>query len=466
MPLRDIAVTALVLFSLPLILRKPFFGILVWTWLSLMNPHKLCWGFAWGWPFAQIVALTLFASLLISKDENKKIPWSAISITLAVFWGWLLLSTFFAFYPDLAWKQWDKVWKIMLMTFVTMTLLTTKTRIHAIAWVMMLSIGFYGVKGGIFTLTHGGSERVLGPFGTFIGGNNEIGLAMIMVVPLIRYIQLTAQNFWLKVAMGVCMGLTFVSILGTQSRGAFVGLSFMALYLFMKSRKKLLLSVFMVLTLSTAYTFMPASWHERMATIKTYQEDKSAMGRIEAWKTSIYVALDHPLVGGGFEALRDGRTYMLYLPGYKRGDKTADAHSIYFEVLVEHGFVGLFLFLALGYFGLQTCRSIVRQTREIPELFWMRDLASMLHVSMIGYAASGAFLGLALFDFYYTILGVVTGLYYLLKKYQNLLETKELHTEEAYQEAMSKITGIAPQISGIPPTRQQETKKIRVKKMV
>jgi probable O-glycosylation ligase (exosortase A-associated) len=426
MPIRDITVTAIVLFCLPLILRKPFIGILVWTWLGLMNPHKLCWDFAWGWPFSQLVALTLFASLVINREEQKQIPWSPLTIMLAVFWAWMLFTSFFAFYPELAWDQWGKVWKIMLMTFVTMMLLTTKERIISIVWVMMISIALYGVKGGIFTITTGGGERVLGPYGSFLGGNNEVGLAMIMVVPLIRYIQLTVKNFWLKFLMGIAMALTFVSILGTHSRGALVGLAIMAIYLFLKSRKKLLLLVVMGLSLPAAYTFMPEKWHDRMATIQTYQEDSSAMGRISAWQTAINVALDRPMVGGGFDALGKAGTYVRYSPDFTPGDKTADAHSIYFEILVEHGFAGLFLFLSIGFIAIMTSRSIVKQTRKIPELFWMRDLASMIHVGLIGYAASGAFLGLAYFDFYYTLLAVLASLSLLLKKYQQETTSGEM----------------------------------------
>lgn len=437
MPIRDIIVTAMVLISLPLILRKPFFGILVWTWLGLMNPHKLCWDFAWGWPFAQIVALTLFASLLTNTQENKQIPWTPISIALAVFWAWVLFTTFFSFYPELAWEQWSKVWKILLMVFVTMMLLTSKERINAIVWVMMLSIGFYGIKGGIFTITTGGSQRVLGPLGSFLGGNNEVGLAMIMVVPLMRYVQLTTQKNWLKLAMTASIALTFVSILGTQSRGAFVGFAILALYLLIKSRKKFFLLIFLVLSVPMAYTFMPVSWHERMATIQTYEEDRSAMGRLAAWRTATYVALAHPMVGGGFEALGKAGTYVEYLPGFEPGHSTSDAHSIYFEVLGEHGFAGLFLFLSIGYFGLRTCRSIVRQTRNIPELFWMRDLASMIHVSLVGFAASGAFLGLAYFDFYYTLLAVLVSLSHLLKKYK---ESGVLYKTHTGQEKSKSIT--------------------------
>jgi hypothetical protein len=93
-------------------------------------------------------------------------------------------------------------------------------------------------------------------------------------------------------------------------------------------------------------------------------------------------------------------------------------HSIYFEALGEHGFVGLGLFLLLGYLGLHTARKIVSQTAKDARLYWMRDLASMIHVSLIGYAASGAFLGLAYFDFYYTLLATLVGLQFLLHKYQ------------------------------------------------
>ena len=58
----------------------------------------------------------------------------------------------------------------------------------------MLSLGFYGVKGGIFTIVNGGVYRVQGPLGTFIGGNNEMALALVMTMPLMRYLQLQEQQ--------------------------------------------------------------------------------------------------------------------------------------------------------------------------------------------------------------------------------------------------------------------------------
>jgi len=411
--MRDIVVTLAVFLGVALTLRKPFMGVLTWTWLGLMNPHMLCWSFALGQPFAQVVALTTLTSILASK-EQKRIPWYPLSRTLVIWWGWMFVTTFFAFNQSLAWNQWDKVWKVQLFVFVTMMMITSKERINALVLVMMLSLGFYGVKGGIFTILTGGGYHVMGPTSTFIGGNNEIGLALIMTVPLMRYFQLQAQSAWLRSAMVVSMVLTFVAILGTQSRGALLGLVVMVGYLVMKSRQRGALVIVLVLALPVGYLFMPESWHERMDTIEHYEEDASALGRINAWWTAWNLAVDRPVVGGGFETF-SWRVFNRYAPV---ASDVHDVHSIYFEALGEHGFVGLFLFLTLGVLGIFAARSIVRETKREPRLFWMRDLASMIHVSLIGYAASGAFLGLAYFDFYYTLLATLVGLQCLLTRYR------------------------------------------------
>ncbi|MFN3920679.1 MAG: DUF5935 domain-containing protein, partial [Methylohalobius sp.] len=149
MPLRDLFVTVVVFGSLPFILRQPEIGILVWAWLGYMNPHKLSWEFAHDFPYAQIVALTTMFALLLSK-EPKKIPWTAETILLVLFIFWMFVTTWFAMYPELAWEQWNKVWKIQLMTFVSMMIMTTKWRIQMWVWVIALSLGFYGFKGGVF----------------------------------------------------------------------------------------------------------------------------------------------------------------------------------------------------------------------------------------------------------------------------------------------------------------------------
>lgn len=408
--MRDYIVTLLIFGSLPLILSRPFIGVLVWVLLGLMNPHRLCWGFAPTMPFAFIVAVTLLSSFLISK-EKKQIPWTPLSVLLAFWWVWMLIASIDA--ADYPWDDWDKIWKIMLLTFVMIALLNTRERIHALVWVAVVSIGLYGVKGGIFTITSGGGAHVMGPTGTFIGGNNELGLALVMTIPLMRYLHLTTDRTLIKNALLGAMGLTFVAILGTQSRGALLGLASMSVYLALKSRNKATLLLTMVVLAPLAFSIMPESYFNRMETIETFQQDRSAMSRINAWWTAWYSVLDNPLTGSGF-GMWTPRLYMQYAPD---PSVVYDVHSIYFEVLGETGFVGFFLFIAIMLTALHSLNRVVKFADRDKRLIWMRDLASMVYVSIIGYAISGAFLGLAYFDYYYLFIAITVALTALMQRF-------------------------------------------------
>jgi len=385
--MRDIIITLIVFGSLPMILRRPFVGVIMWTWLGLMNPHRMAWGFSLNFPFAFIVFLTTVLAYLMSR-ESKRIPMSREIVLLALFMAWMFLSTVNAQFPDAAWEQWDKVWRVQLGVLLTLMLTTSMARIHALVWTIGVSLGFYGIKGGLWSLIHGGTNRVYGPTGTFIGGNNEIGLALVMTAPLLWYLAVETTNRKLKLGLYGAAGLTLVATVGTHSRGAFLGIAVIGLMMFMKAKRKLLpLLMGIAFTVTLPY-IVPQEWFDRMHTIETYEEDASATNRIEAWKKSIVVA-NHRITGGGYEIIRI--------------TNGVDCHSIYFEVLSEHGWPGLVMFLGLGAMSFFKCSRVRRLTRRRPEMTRAYNLASMLQVSFAGYATSGAFLGLAYFDLFYVL---------------------------------------------------------------
>jgi putative inorganic carbon (HCO3(-)) transporter len=80
------------------------------------------------------------------------------------------------------------------------------------------------------------------------------------------------------------------------------------------------------------------------------------------------------------------------------------AHSIYFMVLGEHGFVGLFLFLLLWLFVWQSAGRLRIQGKKLPQTQWLSHLGGMCQVSLAGYAVGGAFLSLSYYDLPYNIL--------------------------------------------------------------
>ncbi len=400
--MRDLLIFAVIFGSLPVILYRPFFGVLVWTWISLMSPHRLTWSYAYDFPFAKVVGAVTILAMLLS-TQRKRFPVTRETFTLAAFVGWMTLTTILALEQAEAWAQWEKVVKIQLIVLVTMILITDRKKLDLFVWMIVLSVGFYGAKGGIFTLMKGGESHVLGPPGSFIEDNNHLGVALVMVIPLMRYLQLTQRQRWVRIGLTAAMILDGIAILGTQSRGAFLGLAVTLGFLALKSRRRVMLLAASAIVIPIALAFMPVSWHQRMDSIRNYRNDSSATGRLNAWGFAVNIAKDRPLVGGGFEVFTP-EWFTAYAP---EPTNFHDAHSIYFEVLGEHGFAGLFLFLVLALLSWQGCNQTIRRSKDFDDLAWTRDLARMCQVSLIAYGSTGAFVGLAYFDLYYNVVAII-----------------------------------------------------------
>lgn len=400
--MRDIILTLIVFSALPFVPKRPYVGVMLWVWLSVMNPHRLTYGFAYSFPFAQLVAVVTFYALLVAKGP-KGLPMTGPVKVLIMFGLWMALSTATAIYPDQSMDMLVKVAKILLMTLVTMMLVRTKHELHVLLFTLAGSLGFFGIKGGLFTIRSGGSDRVWGPPGSFIEGNNEVALAFIVIIPLMYYLMTTLENKWLKRAMLASMLLCALASLGSYSRGALLGLAAMGMVLWWRSPKKLVAAGALVVLIPAAMAFMPEKWFARMDTIQTYQEDNSAMGRINAWILCYNVAKDDPLTGGGF-IIYDAATFAKYAPNPL---DIHVAHSIYFQVLGEHGWVGLFLYLLLAWLVWRRATWIVKTCEARDDLKWAANLASMMQVSLVGFAVGGAFLSLAYFDVPYYLMAVI-----------------------------------------------------------
>lgn len=415
--MRDIFITAVVFGFLLMVFKQPHYGIYVWSWLSYMNPHKLAWGFATNIPFALMTAVVTMTAYLVSK-EPKRLPWTPETILLVIYLGWVTFTTFFALYPESAWIELPRVLKIQTMTLLTAMLITDRKRLEGLVWVIALSFAFYGIKGGIFTIAKGGINHVQGPTSTFIDGNNEIGLALIMTLPLIRYLHLQAQNKKIQLGLATAMLLTGIAAIGTQSRGAMLAALAMGSLLWLKSRNKTFTLIVIIATVGLIAAIMPQAYWDRINTIKTYEQDASAMGRINAWHTAFNMAKDR-ITGGGLQAFQQ-RTFELYAPD---PSNVRDVHSIYFEAMGEQGFIGLGIFLLIGLLAWRTGGKVIRECKRDPGRKWAADLAAMTQVSLLGYATGGAFLGLSYFDYPYHLVIIMVMTYQIAVK--NTYDTLE-----------------------------------------
>jgi len=409
--MRDILVATLILGAIPWMLARPYVGLLFWIGIGFLNPHRMTYGFAYDFPFVQIVAIVTILALVFS-GESKRIPLTGASVAWFAFTVWGTFATFLALNPDFAWLEWERFIKIQVMVAMMLMMLTSRERIDGAVWVIAGSLAFFGVKGGIFTLLSGGQFMVWGPPATFIEGNNEIAFALVVVLPWLWYLRHHVTKRWVKMALLASSGLCLFAVVGSYSRGAFLAMAAMLSFLVLRSRHKLVAVSAMIPLAIGALLFMPQQWVDRMNTIQTYQQDESAMGRINAWKFAINLANDRPMVGGGFRAFTP-ELFQRYAPEPERHH---DAHSILFEVLGEMGYVGLLIYLAMGLATFLLCSRIGRMVRNRPDLEWAQDLARMSQVALVGFLVGGAFLGLAYFDLPYAIMAVVVATHAVVRR--------------------------------------------------
>ena len=398
--MRDIILFLAFVATIPFIFKRPVVGAMAYAVFSLMNPHRLTYGFAQNFPFAMWLVVATLIAILLSK-EQKKIPMSPPVVVLMVFCVWMTITTIFGQAPD-AWVDWDRVSKIMLMIFVTILTVRTASDVKALAVVVALSLGFWGFKSGIFVIFSGGGEGLRGPDSSFIGDNNTLALAMVTSTPLIVYLSTRAPSKWIKRAIIAMAGLTALAAIGSYSRGALLGAFAMGFFLWLKSKHKLKTGIAFALVVPVVLMMMPEQWLGRMETIQTYDEDASATGRINSWYFAINIANHFPL-GGGMNVFSP-HMFMLYAPDPNR---YYDAHSIYFQVLGEQGYIGLAIFLTLFFVAWRTGKRVIRHCHDKPELAWAEMLARMCQVSIIGYMTAGAFLTLAYYDLIYYVITIL-----------------------------------------------------------
>ena len=398
--MRDIALTLLICGSIPLILKYPWIGVLVFAWLSLFNPYAYAWGFAQDIQFVMIVAVTTLVGMLFHW-KDVRLPINSITILLMLLPFWMTVTLMFALEPIAAYEKWTLVMKAFFFTLVAASLVHSRKQLLAFLWVIVLSVGFFGVKGGIFTLLVGGEYRVYGPSGNYISDNNGISVALIMTIPLMLFLSSTVSSKWVKWGMYAASILSGMAVLGSHSRGAFVAILATLLFLLLNSRRKLVLGLRLVALVPIAIGFMPEKWMNRMETIETYEEDSSAMGRLYTWHTLFNLANDRPLVGGGFEPYSQ-RTFAMYAP--HPGGVHA-AHSIYFQMLGEHGYVGLGLLLALGIAVWRLSAKLIHAGGDRPDLVCAVNLARASQVRLVGFAFGGTFVNITYWELpYYEII--------------------------------------------------------------
>jgi len=402
--MRDLFLFGIIILLLLFALKKPQVGILTWLWISVMNPHRLTYGWLYDFPLLDIVvAVTLLSALVNSRSMSKVKFHPAIGILIALY-IWSTLTTIFAVSFEISLSDWSEFSKTLLLVMMILLFMNKKHWILALVAVYILSVGYYGFKGGLFTLISGGGMRVWGPLDSAWGDNNSVSVAMLLTMTVTLAFRHNFSKRWQRLA---CIGIamTFLlALLGTQSRGGLVGLVGMSFFVVIRSQKKVLATFVLIIGLGLGLAFMPQSWYDRMKTIQTYEQDGSASTRLIQWKYAIDISLERPFFGNGFDAFYYQPYYYRYVADK---DKNRAVHSIYFQLLGEQGYIGLMMFLAFGITLVVTAKRYAKISKDRKDLLWASSLLQATQFGIIGYAFNGLTVNVGYLDLYYYMFAFV-----------------------------------------------------------
>ena len=412
--MRDLIYHAAWLFILPVTLASANLGVSVWIWVALLPPTDLLYGrFGIVLPFNKLIAASTFFALITSQTKKDfyldkliiVIMLYGLVVTLSYF-----LSSYDASFADL---QYDKFWKELVLFFLITGVMFSQRRLHYAALMVSLAFGFVMVKEGLIFLATAGGHKVQGS-GT-VGDNNGVALALLMTIPLLLYCAKYTADYWVRLGMYITAGLGGVTVIATYSRGGFVGMMVLGLMLLKGSKYKVRALLAMAVVGIVVFSLLPENYLDRINTISEATADSSFAVRLLAWKINFLMAMDHPFLGNGLYAsliwqnwskhLGVATTWLFASPLILR---TFVAHSIYFQVLGDTGFTGLFLFLLMLFTALIKTMQTQRIARRDPSLEWSGDFARATQMSLVVYCVSGAALSLVYFELLYILLAMIS----------------------------------------------------------
>lgn len=319
---------------------------------------------------------------------------------------------------------------LLIIYLVTITYANNGKRTFSLFSVFLLGnlfIAILGIKGG-------GSARGVAIF----EDQNDLALAMNIIFPITIFLGIGEKEKIKKLFYFAISGIFLTTIVLSNSRGGFVGLIAVMLYIWFKLPINKVKSTIIVLFIVVGLMLLaPKSFWSEMSTIQQGTQGGTASARIYYWKIAIREFVDHPIIGVGV------RNYGAWLPDYVKPDDTLNdgrpipgitrtwgrvSHSLYFTLLAELGVIGLILFILILFNFYKEVRPITQlqlpkyyiqnniSTDEyllIQKLEKCRSLGLGLIGGMIGFLVSGAFLSVLYYPQFWILctLGVTLGNY-------------------------------------------------------
>jgi len=313
-----------------------------------------------------------------------------------------LLSVPLAMNPPVAWHEFSSTFiRCIIMFIVIVNVVRTRARLNGLLFLALAAAVWLSVEAindarlGLATVE---GYRVGGRGVSIFGNSNDMALYLVTILPISIALLFGSRGMARKLLYCACAALMMTAIVLSYSRGAFIGLIIVLIFLAIKlgSRHRVGI-VLAVLSLGAAIVLVvPDRYGGRLLSILMPGLDTSGSAdarRGELFR-SLHIALRHPIFGIGMGNYGPEMSY--------RGQVT---HNAYTQVAAEMGLAALAFYLMFIVKPLRKLGQIARETFDARDNSHFYYMAVGLQAGLIGYMVSSFFLSVAYTWYVYYLVG-------------------------------------------------------------
>lgn len=372
-----------------------FGGLLCFLFLIIVRPQDFLPGFM-GTRIVLYVMGSMLVAWLVS-DVKKDILRTQLDKFIAFFLIWCAISTintqWISYVAEISIEQ----LKLLLIYFFVVTVINTKSRFNFVLWyivVLMVGVALMGVlQAHDIDLTGAGrlwaADKEIWQIrgaGNF-DNPNDLAYSVVLIVPFVLGKLVEGPGIAARLFSFAALATAIYCIYLTHSRGGTLALVVcIALWFLSWVKSSMVKRVALVGSLCVVLVAFSLQ-------TSGYREDRSSMGRVDAWVAGMEMLQSHPILGVGKNQFREH---------YIR-----DSHNSYVRAGAETGLIGLYAFVGILY--------TLFQLLKRPEYSSFSGEMQIYYSGFIGYFASfvvGSIFSTRTYDIVFLVMTAILGAFF------------------------------------------------------
>lgn len=387
-------------------LRRPWLGVVFFYVFVVLEPT---WNWRWAidrnFGYQKYIALCVLAGVLILKFKHVKIhgaPRWSLNCLLS-FLGISYIAATQSISPVTSALYMDVLWKVILMTVLTVWLIDSPYKIWILMWVVVVCQGYNAYQINLQYFEEGFSRFARTNWGDK-GDNNVYSIYTVPIMGMAAALTVYGRVWWQYLLAGSILVMQMHVLMLLESRGTMIGGLVLAIVFIAVVPKSFRICSTLAVSIICGVTLAgPSVVEEFSSAFKPQGElDPSAESRYDLWAAGAIITKQYPLLGVGPNA---GRFLVpqYYPPERHRPDKAL--HNLFFEISTGCGIPAALFYVAFfGIVFLACLLLYLKSRRDLPD--WAAAGCLAVVCGVPGYWAGSMFSSGALLESSYLLIGI------------------------------------------------------------